>query len=104
MSDSKTNQDFLTATEVRALQPQLVASGDKPDLDTSSMRGYAPGSSVFDPHGELPEPTTSEGFKARANGFVLRSDVPKSVEAPKSYDVDSSSMRGFTSGGPAPTV
>ena len=47
---------------------------DKPDTDTSSMRGYAPGSSVFTPH---------------APSF------PAPAAETRPYDLDTGSMRGF---------
>lgn len=58
----------------------------RPDIDSSSMYGYEAGSAVFKPAVEAAATAT-----------------PATPEA-KSYDVDSSSMRGFTSGGPAVTT
>lgn len=88
MSDTtlpKANENFTTsAAEPKELQPLLKASGLRPDTDTSSMFGYDQ-HGRFDPFQELPAP-----------------EVKAAAPAPKSYDVDSSSMRGFTSGGPAP--
>lgn len=89
MSDSnlpKTNENFTASAEVVELQPKLKASGMRPDSDTSSMMGYDE-HGRFDPFRELPAPAAKAA-----------------TPATKSYDVDSSSMRGFTSGGPAPTV
>lgn len=57
---------------------------DRPDTDSSSMRGYYPGSAEF-------QAATPPAAAAPA------------AAAPKAYDVDSSSMRGFTSGGPVVT-
>ena len=84
MSDTtlpNTNENFTASAEVVELQPKLKASGMRPDSDTSSMMGYDE-HGRFDPFRELSAPAA----KAAA------------TPAPKSYDVDSSSMRGFTPG------
>lgn len=52
----------------------------RPDVDSSSMRGYTPGSSEFN-----------------------AATTPEKKPEPVKHDVDSSSMRGFISKGPVPT-